>query len=624
MDSNENISTLVIIVLLAVIVSVFVWFAAVKVNIIVLSGTDGVWDFRELFTEDESYGLSGPVEYIPNALLTPAEFEARKAEVKIGLPQDESKYSTSRIRLLMPDNGHYTFYERSIDYSYRLYINGEWVLDVGRPGDSKESEIPDTGNVSITMKAENGVIEIVQQSSNFVHRLSGDHAGWNISKRNVRTFLSTDFNESIKLGAFLALFFVFALLFVLLPGYRANLYFALFCLLWFFRTGVTGEKIFTDIFPWLPWEIKFRIEYLTLPLMALLFISLLDTLFPLILHKTFRYALYAVSAVVVGLFLFTDTLFMSYALFYCEVLYVPSILYIVVRFAVKLRRIKMEQGVFLAGTALFLLAAVHDMFYYSDHYFLFFRFQQDVSSVSMLLLTFCQAAAMFIVTVRKMETTAAENAVLKQSASLVEKQLVIQRDHFSEIMELVDRDIKARHDIRHHFAVIKRYNKSGESEKLNSYLDELSAEMPTPYEKILCENFAVNALVVYYLGLTQNEGVETETKLEIPAGTGSIPEMDLIVIMGNLLENALNACRRLESGKKYIRLKSRFKAGFLGIEVSNSFNGQYGAEGVGLSSVKAVCEKHRGTLEFEISDNTWKATALVQMEEESKEKIYHE
>jgi len=616
MDNKNDKSGLITILLLALIVSVFVWFAVVKVNIVVLKGTDGVWDFRELFIDDDSYGLSGPVEYIPNALLTPAEFEARSSEIKIGLPQDESKYSTSRIRLLMPDNGHYTFYERSIDYSYRLFVNGEWVLDVGRPGDSKESEIPDTGNVSITMKAENGVIEIVQQSSNFVHRLSGDHAGWNISKRNVRTFLSTDFNESIKLGAFLALFFVFALLFTLLPSYRANLYFALFCLLWFLRTGVTGEKIFTDIFPWLPWQIKFRIEYLTLPLMAFLFLSLLDILFPQILHRAFLYALYAVSAIVVGIFLFTDTLFMSNAIFYCEALYVPSILYIVTRFAMKLRSVKMEQGIFLAGTALFLLAAVHDMFYYSDHYFLFFRIGQDVSSVSMLLLTFCQAAAMFIVTVRKMETTAAENAILKQSADMIEKQLAIQQGHYSEIMELVDRDNKARHDFRHHLTVMKRYYHSGESKKLISYLDDLSAGMPSPYEKILCENFAVNAVTVYYLSLAENEGVETDVKLDIPEETGNIPAMDMIVIMGNLLENALNACRRMKNGNKYIRVRSNIKGNFLGIEVTNSFDGQHGSEGIGLSSVKAVCEKHGGFAEFEIKADVWKVDVMMQMESE--------
>ena len=611
MDNKASRSSLIIIILLAVIVSVFVWFAVVKVNIVVVNGINGVWDFRELFIDDDSYGLSGTVEYIPNALLTPAEFKAREAEVKTGLPQDESRYNTSRITLLMPDNGYYTFYERSIDYSYRLYVNGEWVLDVGRPGDSKESEIPNTGNVSITVKAENGVIEIVQQSSNFVHRLSGDHAGWNISKRYVRSFLSSDFNESIKLGAFLGLFFVFALLFVLLPSYKANLYFALFCLLWFCRTGVTGNKIFTDIFPALIWQIKFRIEYLTLPIMAFLFVSLLDILFPQILHRVFRHVLYAVSAIVAGLFLFTDTLFMSNAILYCYLLYILAIIYIIVRFGLKLRSVKMEQAIFLLGTGLFIFAAVHDMFYYSDRFFLIFRIGQDISSVSMLLLTFCQAASMFIVTVQKMESTAAENALLKENSRMMEKQLAVQHGHYTDIMELVDRDKRARHDLRHHLTVIKKYNISGDSEKLNSYLDELSAGLPTPYEKIICENFAVNALAVYYLTLADSEGAETEVRLEIPEETGTIPAMDLIVVMGNLLENALEACRRIKDGKKTIRVRSCITGNSLGIEVINSFDGQPGSEGTGLSSVRAVCEKHGGTANIEINSGIWKASVLL-------------
>ena len=395
-------STLITIALLALIVSLYVWLAAVADAAIEVHSETAIWDLRELFTENDVYWISGPVEYIPNALLTPEEFAAREGEARIGYPH--SQYATSRMRVLLPDDGYYAFSGRSVDYAQRLYVNGTWVLDMGRPGETKETAIPDTGKISLTLKAEDGVIELVQQVSNFVHRNGGNHSGWNFSTRNMRTFLVNDFNDSIKLGSFLALAFVHLILFLLLPSYRANLYFTLFCLLWFLRTGVTRSKIFTDMFPLLPWELKFRIEYLTFPVTALLLVSLIDILFPHILQKKFCYAVYGLSALVAAVFILTDTVFMSHALVWCEAAYIPVVIYMILRFAVKLRRLRVEQSVFLVGVGIFALATIHSMLYYNDlfpkssHIFL-----QDKSSISMLVFTFCQAAAMFIVTAREHE-----------------------------------------------------------------------------------------------------------------------------------------------------------------------------------------------------------------------------
>jgi hypothetical protein len=86
----------------------------------------------------------------------------------------------------------------------------------------------------------------------------------------------------------------------------------------------------------------------------------------------------------------------------------------------------------------------------------------------------------------------------------------------------------------------------------------------------------------------------------------------------------------MEHGGKYIRARSRIDGDTLSIVVTNSFDGSWceensvyvsskkgeGAadrEGVGLSSVSAVCAKYRGLVQFEITGDTWKSSALVHL-----------
>jgi sensor histidine kinase regulating citrate/malate metabolism len=105
--------------------------------------------------------------------------------------------------------------------------------------------------------------------------------------------------------------------------------------------------------------------------------------------------------------------------------------------------------------------------------------------------------------------------------------------------------------------------------------------------------------------------------------------MDLCVIVGNFLENAVEACRRMKRGNKFIRVRSRIEGNTLSIVVNNSFDGLWmeeegvylsrkGADGtrkgVGLASVRAICDKYGWLCKYEITGDVWKSSALVDME----------
>ena len=93
---------------------------------------DGARDLRGADFSSGSYDLFGPVEYIPNALLTPAEFEARRDKILVGDPGVFDSYSTGRLRVYLPE-GTYGLMMWNARDAANIYINGQPVESVGVP-----------------------------------------------------------------------------------------------------------------------------------------------------------------------------------------------------------------------------------------------------------------------------------------------------------------------------------------------------------------------------------------------------------------------------------------------------------------------------------------------------------
>ena len=235
----------------------------------------------------------------------------------------------------------------------------------------------------------------------------------------------------------------------------------------------------------------------------------------------------------------------------------------------------------------------------------------------------------------------ADNAGLVANARMMENQLGLQREQYERLTENAEHEKAARHDLRHQLAVIGQLSDSGSAE-LKEYVEKLTGSLPVS-DTAWCKNYAVNAVINHHLSAAESENIRLDIGLEIPEKTGRVPAMDLCVIMGNLLENAVEACRRMEHGgtspasDKFIRVRSMIQGDYLTLMVENSFDGVWNEkdgvylsrkrernkkdarEGVGLSSVKAVCAKYGGRAVFEVNGGTWRSSAVVVMGESESE-----
>lgn len=196
------------------------------------------------------------------------------------------------------------------------------------------------------------------------------------------------------------------------------------------------------------------------------------------------------------------------------------------------------------------------------------------------------------------------NATLRQENQLLQMQTA----QYETLRAAIEETRRARHDLRHHFATLSALADRGAWEELRRYLRDAAANVPAD-ELNLCENQAVDGVAGRYSALSRQSGVPFTCQLSLPPAL-PVPEMDVCVVLQNLLENALEASRRLEGGG-YIRLKAALHGDNLVlITVENAYDGsleeragalqssKHPGMGIGLQSVAHIAEKGGGYCRF--------------------------
>ena len=245
-------------------------------------------------------------------------------------------------------------------------------------------------------------------------------------------------------------------------------------------------------------------------------------------------------------------------------------------------------------------------------YFLVIRFLVAIGMVAVCFLFFKAI----------METQ--ERAALMERFRMTERQLDLQRVQYETLAERVETAKKAQHDMRHHMILMKQYASERAFDRLCGYIDGLIELLPgRGSERLFCSNHAANAIASYYADLSDADGIALNAQTDIPEDIGQISTPDLCVILGNLLENALEACRRQTQDPRLIRMRAELQDRYFTLVVENSFDGVYKETdgvfyslkregiGIGLSSVSAIAAKYDGSACSTVLQGNFFQTAVV-------------
>lgn len=590
----------------------------------VLTGSSGIWDLRGIDLSEESLLLVGETEYIPDALLTPEQYAQREDEALLTDRAFPQQYGTSRIRILVPENGWYTLTRTSIDYSTRLYVNGTLYTEVGSPGEKRGDTVPNIGCITVSVHAADGVIELVQQSANFVHRSGGYHGGWQVGDVALADRVTAaNYAIVLELGSYFVLFFLHILLFLILPTYRPNLYFAAYCLTWFFRMGTTGSSIFTVLLPWLPWNIKFRMEYAAVSIAILLSALIIQDVFPDVIHRWAMWVTYASNAFFVFMCLTFDTVLMSWIAPFFLVLCLMTGGYLMIRFAMKLRKPTTDQVLLLVGIGLIVCTSVRDIVLYAQFVIDPSKLYIELTQVAVLACALLAATAFFLATMREVEKA-------KES----EQQLALENAALSQVNQLKTELMgNLSHELRTPLTVMSGYAQLSAQQVVAGTADEKTLENLGVISRE-ARRLAELTTGVLHMSMAQNDrevsgacsvadAVERAAKVCRPILDKNknklivqIPEalpqaaVDSDLIQQVLMNLLSNSSRAMRGGEIQISAQ-RQTSDFIAIAVQDTAGGiaedilpsvfQRGVSGnngsgIGLSVCKELVESHGGTI----------------------------
>ncbi len=208
----------------------------------------------------------------------------------------------------------------------------------------------------------------------------------------------------------------------------------------------------------------------------------------------------------------------------------------------------------------------------------------------------------------------AEAALVRQNAEYLSDQLAALQNA-EEIYR------RLRHDMRHHLEIIAGYAKAGDNAAVLAYIREYSIEVSEAAMSRYSLNGTINGILSAYAGKAEEKNIAFSVKCNIPAEL-AVRDIDLIALLGNLLENALHGCQKSEKEKPYIEIYIRVQNKRLIILCSNTCiddlklsGGLPAGKNIGISSILAVCRKYGGNLDYKVENGICSACAIVSLSE---------
>ena len=221
-------------------------------------------------------------------------------------------------------------------------------------------------------------------------------------------------------------------------------------------------------------------------------------------------------------------------------------------------------------------------------------------------------------------TSMLDRYIFMQDNVLLREQIAIYESELRANMEQ-DRNVQAlRHDMKHHIREIYSLADKNTDTDIIRYLDEMSDSMDNIEKVASTGNSVFDGILNYYAQKIKQEmnNVNFSVTLKIPTDL-EISSFDMNVILGNLLDNAMENVSGGAGQELQIEAVLEYIEGLLRIEVVNTFAGNVNKDGerfishkgqghgFGLSNVKKITEKYSGYMMTEQESNRFKVVVLL-------------
>ncbi|MCD2503055.1 ATP-binding protein [Clostridium sp. NSJ-145] len=194
--------------------------------------------------------------------------------------------------------------------------------------------------------------------------------------------------------------------------------------------------------------------------------------------------------------------------------------------------------------------------------------------------------------------------------------------HDEEIINMYTRMIRWKHDARNHISMILGLLEAGTKEEVISYINEITSNITKLDKNMYSNNIAINSILMSKMKMAEEKNIKVNLNLKIDSEI-KISNVDICIIMGNLLDNSIEACNVIE-GDKFIDLKIASEMNRLVVKISNNTNGYVNEvngrflttkhsnmNGIGLIQIDKVVKKYNGYINRKHENNIFTTYLMV-------------
>ena len=195
--------------------------------------------------------------------------------------------------------------------------------------------------------------------------------------------------------------------------------------------------------------------------------------------------------------------------------------------------------------------------------------------------------------------------------------------HYEEVETMYRKMRGWRHDYHNHIQVLKAHMEMKDYEEAGRYLDMLNHDLSTVDTVIKTGNVMVDAILNSKLSLMKEKNINVDVTAVVPSEV-PFSGIDLSVLIGNLLDNAMEAClNQKNQAERFIRIYIDIVKKQLYISVTNSMDGtakkagakylsaKEGFHGFGLLRIDGIVAKYGGFLNRQNEDGVFATEVML-------------
>ena len=209
----------------------------------------------------------------------------------------------------------------------------------------------------------------------------------------------------------------------------------------------------------------------------------------------------------------------------------------------------------------------------------------------------------------------------KTYLKMVEYQTEQSEKHLNEVRSIHKEMRGYKHDFHHHLQTLKGQLEAGEVDRALAYIEQLDNQLMNVDTLLKTGNVSLDAILSAKIAQAKAENIAVTVKANVPDQL-TISDLELSIIIGNLLDNAIEACRTV-TGERFIRIFISMKGSMLYFSMLNAAGEKMkktgslfathkdGVHGFGLRRAEAILEEHGGWVKYNSEDGAFTSEFLV-------------